>query len=120
VKASKFFFVCERHMVPDMRVKIPAAMMVKGYPNKESKNRMLQIQVCREVKKIRGLDPPCPYKAVAAAATAGACCCGAGEHCAPAAEADLPLCHADPALQMLGQFFKRFGITECDLVEEGL
>ncbi len=28
------------------------------------------MQVCQEVEKIRGLDPPCPPKAVAAAATA--------------------------------------------------
>jgi hypothetical protein len=34
-----------------MRVKIPARMMAKGYSDKESKNRMLQIKVCREVEK---------------------------------------------------------------------
>ncbi len=45
-------------------------MMVKGYSNEESKNRMLQMQVCREVEKIRGLDPPRPPKAVAVATTA--------------------------------------------------
>ncbi len=45
-------------------------MMAKGYSEKESKNRMLQMQVCREVEKIRGLDPPCPPKAVAATVTA--------------------------------------------------
>ncbi len=45
-------------------------MMAKGYPNKESKNRMLQMQVRREVEKIRGLDPPRPPKAVATAAMA--------------------------------------------------
>jgi hypothetical protein len=27
------------------------------------------------------------------------------------AQAALPLCHADPALKLLGQFFERFGIT---------
>jgi hypothetical protein len=70
VKASKFFLVCESHINPDMRVNIPAAMMAKGYSNKESKNRMLQMQVCQEVEKIRGLDPPHPLKAVAAAMTA--------------------------------------------------
>ncbi len=32
--------------------------MAKEYSNKESKNRMLQMQVSGEVKK-RGLDPPC-------------------------------------------------------------
>ncbi len=45
-------------------------MMAKGYSDKESKNRMLQMQVRREVEKIRGLDPPRPPKAVAAAAMA--------------------------------------------------
>ncbi len=45
-------------------------MMTKGYSNKESKNRMLQMQVRREVEKIRGLDPPRPPEAVAAAVTA--------------------------------------------------
>jgi hypothetical protein len=45
---------------PDMRIKIPAAMMAKGYSDKESKNRTLQMQVCRVVEKIRGLDPPRP------------------------------------------------------------
>jgi hypothetical protein len=43
-----------------MRIKIPAVMMAKGYSNKESKNRTLQMQVCWEVEKIRGLDPPPP------------------------------------------------------------
>jgi hypothetical protein len=69
-KAAKFFLVCESHINPDMRVKIPAAMMAKGYSDKESKNRMLQMQVCQEVKKIRGLDPPHPHEAVAAVMTA--------------------------------------------------
>ncbi len=43
-------------------------MMAKGYSNKESKNRMLQMQVRREVETTRGLEPPRPPKAVAAAA----------------------------------------------------
>jgi hypothetical protein len=42
-KVAKFFLVCKSHINPDMRVKIPAAMMAKGYSNKESKNRMLQM-----------------------------------------------------------------------------
>jgi hypothetical protein len=70
VKAGKFFFMCKSNINPDTRIKIPAAMMAKGYSNKESKNRMLQMQVRREVEKIRGLDPNRPPKAVAAAATA--------------------------------------------------
>jgi hypothetical protein len=39
VNATKFFLMCESHINPDMRVKIPDAMMAKGYSNKESKNR---------------------------------------------------------------------------------
>jgi hypothetical protein len=58
------------HINPDMRVKTPAAMMAKGYSDKESKNRMMQMQVYRKVKKIRGLNLPCPPEAVAAAVTA--------------------------------------------------
>ncbi len=58
------------HIDPDMRIKNPAAMMAKGYSGEESKNRTLQMQVCREVEKIRGLDPPHPPEAAAAAATA--------------------------------------------------
>jgi hypothetical protein len=57
-KVAEFFFVCESHINPDMRVKIPAVMMAKGYSNEESKNRTLQMQVRREMEKIRGLDPP--------------------------------------------------------------
>ncbi len=45
-------------------------MMAKGYSDEESKNRTLQMQVRREVEKIRGLDPPHPPEAVAAAAMA--------------------------------------------------
>jgi hypothetical protein len=62
--------MCKSLINPDMRIKIPAAMMAKGYSNKESKNRTLQMQVRREVEKSRGLDPPRPFEAVAAAATA--------------------------------------------------
>jgi hypothetical protein len=59
-KAAKFFLMCKSHINPDMRIKIPAAMMAKEYSDKESKNRTLQMQVRREVEKIRGLDPPHP------------------------------------------------------------
>jgi hypothetical protein len=58
VKADKFCLMCENHIYPEMRVKIPAVMIAKGYSNKEYKNRTLQMQVHREVEKIRGLDPP--------------------------------------------------------------
>ncbi len=71
-KAAKFFLMCESHINPDMREKIPAAMMAKGYSNKGSKNRTMQMQVRREVEKIRGLDPPRPPKAVAVATAATA------------------------------------------------
>jgi hypothetical protein len=59
-KAAKFFLMCKSYINPDMRIKISAAMMAKGYSNEESKNRTLQMQVRREVKKIRGLDPSRP------------------------------------------------------------
>ncbi len=39
-------------------------MMAKGYSNKESKNRTLQMQVRQKVEKIRGLDPPPPPKTI--------------------------------------------------------
>ncbi len=44
-KAAKFLLVCVSHINLDMRVKIPAVMMAKGYSDKESKNRTLQMQV---------------------------------------------------------------------------
>ncbi len=62
--------MCESIIEPDMKVKILAPIMAKGYSNEESKNRMLQMQVQLEVKQIRGLHPPRPPKAVATAATA--------------------------------------------------
>jgi hypothetical protein len=67
-KAAKFFLVCENYIDPDMRVKIPAAIMAKGYSNKESKNRTPQMHIRRKVEKIGRLDPPRPPKAVAVAA----------------------------------------------------
>jgi hypothetical protein len=57
-KAAKFFLVFESHIDPETRVKISAAMMAKGYLDGESKHRMLQMQVCQEVKKIRGIGSP--------------------------------------------------------------
>jgi hypothetical protein len=59
-KAAKFFLICESHINPDMKIKIPAAMMAKGYSDEESKNRMLQMQVRREVEKIKGIRSPPP------------------------------------------------------------
>ncbi len=69
-KVAKFFLMCKSHIYPDMRIKNPAAMMAKEFSDEESKNRTLQMQVRREVEKIRGLDPPRPPEAVAVAATA--------------------------------------------------
>ncbi len=60
LQRRQFFLMCKNHINPNMRMKIPAAMMAKGYFDKESKNRTLQMQVRREVEKIRGLDPPHP------------------------------------------------------------
>jgi hypothetical protein len=45
-KAAKFFLMCKSHINPDMRIKVPAAMMAKGYSKEESKNRTRQMQVC--------------------------------------------------------------------------
>jgi hypothetical protein len=50
-KVAKFFLMCKSHINLDMRIKIPAAMMAKGYSDEKSKNRTLQMQVCREVEK---------------------------------------------------------------------
>jgi hypothetical protein len=62
-KAAKFFLMCKSHIKPDMRIKIPAVMMAKGYSDEESKNRTLQMQVRQDVEKFRGLDPPRPPEA---------------------------------------------------------
>jgi hypothetical protein len=54
--------MCESHINPDMRIKIPAAMMAKGYSNEESKNRTLQMQVLQEVEKNQGIGSPLPFQ----------------------------------------------------------
>jgi hypothetical protein len=69
LQRRQFFLMCKSHIDPDMRIKIPAVMMAKGYSNEESKNRTLHAGLSRGGKN-RGLDPPCPPEAVAAAATA--------------------------------------------------
>ncbi len=66
--AAKFFLMCKSHINPDMRIKIPVAMMAKGYSDEESKNRTRQMQVHREVEENQGIR--CPPEAVAAAVTA--------------------------------------------------
>ena len=50
---AKFFLMSKSYINPDIRIKIPAAMMAKGYSDEESKNRTLQMQVRREVEKTR-------------------------------------------------------------------
>ncbi len=50
--------VCESHINPEMRVKIPAATMAKWYSEKESKNRTLQMQVRQVVEKLGDWIPP--------------------------------------------------------------
>ncbi len=62
--------MCESHINPDMRVKIPAAMMAKGYSNKGLKSRTLQMQVHQEVEKNRELKPPRPPEVVSVATMA--------------------------------------------------
>jgi hypothetical protein len=52
-KVAKFFLMSKSYINPDIRIKIPAAMMAKGYSDEESKNRTLQMQVRREVEKTR-------------------------------------------------------------------
>jgi hypothetical protein len=69
-KAAKFFLMCESHINPDMRIKIPAAMMAKGYSNEESKNRTLQMQGPPRGGKNQGIRSPHPPKAVAVVAMA--------------------------------------------------
>jgi hypothetical protein len=59
-KGAKFFLVCESYIDPDMRVKIPAAMIAKGYSNEEPKNKTLQMQVCQEVENSGNWIPPSP------------------------------------------------------------
>ncbi len=53
-----FYLACKPN--PYTFVKIPSAKRAKGYSNEESKDKMLLMQVCLEVAKIKGGGPPPP------------------------------------------------------------
>ena len=55
-KVALFFVTCDAN--PDTRVKVPNAMMIKGYSPSEAANRSLQQQVRREADKIKGEAVP--------------------------------------------------------------
>ena len=57
-KAATFFVACKPNQAT--RVKIPDAMRAKGYSDVEATNRTLQMQVRREVEKIKGEAGPDP------------------------------------------------------------
>jgi hypothetical protein len=54
---------------PATFLKIPSVMRAKEYSDEESKDKTLQMQVCREIEKIKVWDPPRPPEAAAEAAT---------------------------------------------------
>jgi hypothetical protein len=53
-EAALLFVACERNPDPTSRLSIPAVLRVKGYSEDEAVNRTLQMQVRREVKKLKG------------------------------------------------------------------
>ena len=53
-KAAKLYLFCARD--PDQSLKVPAAMMARGYTPEEAADRALQMQVRRLVAKIAGGD----------------------------------------------------------------
>ena len=53
-KAAQLFVVCEGNPDPTGRLSIPDVMRLRGYSGDEVVNRTLQMQVCREVKKLKG------------------------------------------------------------------
>jgi len=53
-KAALLFVACERNPDPTGRLSIPNVLRVKGYSEDETVNRTLQMQVRREVKKLKG------------------------------------------------------------------
>jgi hypothetical protein len=63
-KAAFLFVACERNPHPTGRLSIPNVLRVKGYSEDKAVNRMLQMQVRQEVKKLKG------NSSVSAAATA--------------------------------------------------
>jgi hypothetical protein len=68
LKAAIFFVACEPNTAT--RVKIPDAMRIRGYSQSEAANRALQMQVRREVEKIKGEAIPGPPAPEAAAVSA--------------------------------------------------
>ena len=53
-KAAQLFLVCEGNSDPTRRLSIPDVMRLRGYSQDEAVNRTLQMQVRREVKKLKG------------------------------------------------------------------
>jgi len=53
-KAAQLFVVCEGNPNPTGRLIIPDVMRLRGYSGDEVVNRTLQMQVRREVKKLKG------------------------------------------------------------------
>ena len=52
--AALLFVACERNPDPTGRLSIPNVLRVKGYSEDEAVNRTLQMQVRREVEKLKG------------------------------------------------------------------
>jgi len=57
-KVALFFVACDAN--PDMRVKIPNAMRIKGFSPSEAADRSLQMQVRHEAEIIKGVAIPGP------------------------------------------------------------
>jgi hypothetical protein len=55
-KAAQLFVACEGN--PDPTGSIPDVMRLRGYSHDEAVNRTLQMQVQREVEKLKGLMLP--------------------------------------------------------------
>ena len=53
-KAAQLFVVCEGNPDPTGRLRVPNVMRLRGYSGDEVVNRNLQMQVHREVKKLKG------------------------------------------------------------------
>ena len=53
-KAAQLFVACEGNPDPSGRLSIPDVMRLRGYSHDEAINRTLQMQVRREVEKLRG------------------------------------------------------------------
>ena len=53
-KAAQLFMACEGNPDPTGRLSIPDVMRLRGYSHDEAINRTLQMQVRREVEKLRG------------------------------------------------------------------